>query len=1182
MARQNRGGVVARDEHRKSRRFFGALFAVLAVVSRRRAASRGDRGGDSRDAAATDPHRRRLQRERVRVERQNVARAPRPARRGGGAESPRARRHEHVPAAGRRRRRRARAGGRHAHAARRRKRLRKVRRHSRRVEGRLGLDRAQRPVARRREELGFTDPRERHGVHRGARRVRVQDLSHQRRLARARPRGTLARIPLPVRADGTREVLARRSRDGKDAHRSRRVPDGERVGFRVRVIRSRRRRFVFRTATRGSVGPPRPETDARRGGDVFDVVAVSAGRRRARKRQSAGYRVPAARRAVAASRAHQTLQRCHRARAGTRTRRQMRVRLLRQVQRPDGPVRGGGHDHHAGIPRAVSFLPPRERRGDGKSRGRVERRLQRVRGGEVRGPHPRRPVRRSRRGERDVRSAVVFGRAGKALRERFVRDEKGNRRDGARVQLERALGRARRVPSRTAVGVVQNRDRDDGAGRRADEEARGRVVFAEERERRERKRAARLVRRVFVPSQRREVEVRETHRLLDRRRRLTPRGAVERERRLGDEPVAAREQPVVAIGRKRDISRSGSLLQDSEQDLRRGGVRRSRVVVRVFLIRVGRSARDETGNVPHLERGGLNRPRGRVAEQREARRKGALARRERQRNRRRARRAERSDAREVRRLARRFALRVGFRAPIHEHGGKRALLRRRQRLAVGGEGDTRHRLGVVQQDLPGRLGVVQRPDHRRLVRGVRDEPVASRGQGGARLARGADHGAQRQCGIFRLGSEPRGRLRSAPVRDRLGSRTPRRVRPRGRVRLEKVGNVGNVGRGDARRDCRLVGSVGSCRARSSRRVFFPIPEGAQRLRRPRVRLGRLSASSFFVFVVRVILVHRPRVEPRERRVRLGGRARLRGRALLVEGRRADEDAAHGDGASDLKALDGLERQTLGVAVHLAAFERVAKRRARVDAHAEPARVRRLQVVAHRAEAPDADGGRSGRLRSVQVGHADAHDFPAHLVVHGCVRARRARAVDAHEVNVRGVEARGVQANLKVRVRARQAQPGLAHLRETHEMRGGHVAVHHQRLAAEVLVHGLRHLPRAGHARAAPLEHVHDRGGGRRRRARRRHPARGGLEASKPGEGFGRQGVGSADGGDARVTRRAGTRGSRAAFPGPRDATVSRPGALERFGAGSSAGRARREVWRRAHRREARATSRALERKSFFK
>ena len=58
-----------------------------------------------------------------------------------------------------------------------------------------------------------------------------------------------------------------------------------------------------------------------------------------------------------------------------------------------------------------------------------------------------------------------------------------------------------------------------------------------------------------------------------------------------------------------------------------------------------------------------------------------------------------------------------------------------------------------------------------------------------------------------------------------------------------------------------------------------------------------------------VLVHRPRVEPGDDRVRLGGRARLRGRALLVKRFRRDVDAAHGDGASDLEALDGLERQT---------------------------------------------------------------------------------------------------------------------------------------------------------------------------------------------------------------------------------------------------------------------------------
>ena len=53
-----------------------------------------------------------------------------------------------------------------------------------------------------------------------------------------------------------------------------------------------------------------------------------------------------------------------------------------------------------------------------------------------------------------------------------------------------------------------------------------------------------------------------------------------------------------------------------------------------------------------------------------------------------------------------------------------------------------------------------------------------------------------------------------------------------------------------------------------------------------------------------------------------------------------------------------------------------------------------------------------------------------------------------------------------------------------------------------------------------------------------------------------------------------TRGVRAAGPGSRAATVTRPDALERFSAGSSAGRARREVCAgpRAEPPSARATS----------
>ena len=228
-------------------------------------------------------------------------------------------------------------------------------------------------------------------------------------------------------------------------------------------------------------------------------------------------------------------------------------------------------------------------------------------------------------------------------------------------------------------------------------------------------------------------------------------------------------------------------------------------------------------------------------------------------------------------------------------------------------------------------------------------------------------------------------------------------------------------------------------------------------------------------------------------------------------------------------------------------------------------------MGHRAEAFDRAFA-SARIRAalffflraigfVEVGHAHAHDFAAHLVVHGRVRARRARAVDAHDVDVRGEVPRGVEANLQVRVRARQAQAGLAHLREAHEMRGGHVAVHDQRLAAEVLVHGLGNPPRARHARAAPLEHVHDRGGGRRLRvASRRHAAEAArLGASKPSEGSGRAGVGGADGGRARHPT-SGRRGwVRAGSPGSRAETVDPPERARAVARGFSAGRARREV-----------------------
>ena len=168
-------------------------------------------------------------------------------------------------------------------------------------------------------------------------------------------------------------------------------------------------------------------------------------------------------------------------------------------------------------------------------------------------------------------------------------------------------------------------------------------------------------------------------------------------------------------------------------------------------------------HVPHLERGGLKRTLGRVAEDRDAR-FPVGAPRERERNRRRARRAERREKRERvllllfffvsgSRSRSRSRLDVASASP-QKHGGERASLRRRQRVAVLGEAHARNRLGVAEEDLltfffrdvPG-IPVDKRHDHHRLVRGVRHRSVARRGDGRGSLARRADHRAKRQSGI---------------------------------------------------------------------------------------------------------------------------------------------------------------------------------------------------------------------------------------------------------------------------------------------------------------------------------------------------------------------------------------------------------------------------------------------------
>ena len=141
------------------------------------------------------------------------------------------------------------------------------------------------------------------------------------------------------------------------------------------------------------------------------------------------------------------------------------------------------------------------------------------------------------------------------------------------------------------------------------------------------------------------------------------------------------------------------------------------------------------------------------------------------------------------------------------------------------------------------------------------------------------------------------------------------------------------------------------------------------------------------------------------------------------------------------------------------------------------------------------------------------------------------------------------------------------------MRGGHVSVHHQRLAAEVLIHGLGHLPRARHARRTARARSRARGRSAPARAKATCvAASSSLEAKRRIRTRGRR---RCRRGKPRVTRRAGDAGgSRAAGLGSRVATVTRPDALERFSAGSSAGRARREVCAgpRAEPPSARATS----------
>ena len=334
------------------------------------------------------------------------------------------------------------------------------------------------------------------------------------------------------------------------------------------------------------------------------------------------------------------------------------------------------------------------------------RRLQHVRGGEVRGPHANRPVRRGCHGERfcdryGYVGSVDTSRARRARGTRFrFRREKRQRRDGARVQLERALGRARRVSGIVLGIVVQNRHPRDSArfgsreekrlcffgflGFRAVWRPRARAVrvrrialFDEKRERRERARFSSNGGR--VPPQRIEVEVFETHRLLDQAHRS--RSGVERERRLGDEPVAADEQPVVAIGRKRDARRPRGLPQDTREDLR------------------GRCS-PSPGHVvpvPHLDRGLLERPRGRLTQEREARPASFFLCRH-QFRRRRARRAER-------RAQNKSHVFIGFvdtgrHGSIHRHAGKRSFLCRHQFRAAFGERDARDRLGVARQNLP--------------------------------------------------------------------------------------------------------------------------------------------------------------------------------------------------------------------------------------------------------------------------------------------------------------------------------------------------------------------------------------------------------------------------------------------------------------------------------------------------
>ena len=289
---------------------------------------------------------------------------------------------------------------------------------------------------------------------------------------------------------------------------------------------------------------------------------------------------------------------------------------------------------------------------------------------------------------------------------------------------------------------------------------------------------------------------------------------------------------------------------------------------------------------------------------------------------------------------------TGRHGSIHRHAGKRSFLCRHQFRAAFGERDARDRLGVARQNLRRSLlrtvRIVRRRDHppcpRRTPRTVRRE--SRRGRRSSRTRRRSLCAASRHLPSRRSLCCSRKRrtakrndgasLVALRFRIRLGIRLGRaRVRGTRRPRIHarrpvarflvssrmfsksSRNRVGIPTRFEPRRTSKLAHQPGAAFLPSPFFFSFVIPRIRRRVRR-RERAGPRGSRGEVVARRETLLVNAgySSTGPASSQVTTASGLGTRRLGRLSSSNGSERRApAHGDGASDLEALDGLERQT---------------------------------------------------------------------------------------------------------------------------------------------------------------------------------------------------------------------------------------------------------------------------------